>query len=390
MTVKPVLWTQPAEDGTHDIKLYIHHQGKKKYRSLDIKILPADWDAKNRRVRRSHPLATPMNAQITRAVLEVQEHLLGGGTVAGLDQPAAGSFLAFLKTYIREAEEGKVKISKGTLKNYHSLLTQLTKWLATQGRQDLRFDEVDLDFYFSYRDFLIDECDSSLTGGVSNHVKNIKKLMSLSRARRLHNCAGHEDPEFRRHRSDGKNKKIYLNEQEIERLIALDLSQSPGLERERDRFVISYFFLLRYEDSTRIRPDKFFVADGQRYYRNDAGKTDEGSVIPVKPLVWDMLQRHGFDFRGDNPTSNHQIKTIAALAGIDTVVTEGGKTGPKWRFVTTHTARRSAATNLSLQNVSTKLIADLGGWSDVKQLEAYLRASATESARAVRDLPFFR
>ncbi|MCB0653995.1 MAG: tyrosine-type recombinase/integrase [Saprospiraceae bacterium] len=54
--------------------------------------------------------------------------------------------------------------------------------------------------------------------------------------------------------------------------------------------------------------------------------------------------------------------------------------GPKWKFVTTHTARRSAATNLALQNVNIKIIADLGGWTDIRTLRSYLRASGLDSA----------
>ncbi|HMQ59190.1 MAG TPA: tyrosine-type recombinase/integrase [Flavilitoribacter sp.] len=48
-------------------------------------------------------------------------------------------------------------------------------------------------------------------------------------------------------------------------------------------------------------------------------------------------------------------------------VSERKKTGPKWSFVTTHTARRSAATNLYLQGVSLKMIAELGGWGDERR-----------------------
>ena len=62
----------------------------------------------------------------------------------------------------------------------------------------------------------------------------------------------------------------------------------------------------------------------------------------------------------------------------------------KSQQVTTHTARRSAATNLRLQGASLKTIADLGGWKDVQSLQLYLRASGLDSARLARDLEFFK
>ena len=93
---------------------------------------------------------------------------------------------------------------------------------------------------------------------------------------------------------------------------------------------------------------------------------------------------------GSNPQSNRDIKTICALARIDTEVTQGEERLPKWKFVTTHTARRSAATNLALQNVSVKIIADLGGWTDIRTLRIYLRASGLDSALVAKDLEFFK
>ena len=64
------------------------------------------------------------------------------------------------------------------------------------------------------------------------------------------------------------------------------------------------------------------------------------------------------------------------------------KTRPKWSFVTPHTARRSAATNLYLQGVSLKMIADLGGWGDDGTLRVYLRASGLDTALVARELGF--
>jgi hypothetical protein len=43
-----------------------------------------------------------------------------------------------------------------------------------------------------------------------------------------------------------------------------------------------------------------------------------------------------------------------------------------------------------LQNVSLKLIADLGGWSRIETLKLYLRASGLETAIMATDLEFFK
>ncbi|MCB0615462.1 MAG: tyrosine-type recombinase/integrase [Phaeodactylibacter sp.] len=89
-------------------------------------------------------------------------------------------------------------------------------------------------------------------------------------------------------------------------------------------------------------------------------------------------------------TPNRELKKICALAGINEVVTEGERTLPKSQLVTTHTARRSAATNLYLEGASLKTIADLGGWENSETLRLYLRASGFDSARLAKDLDFFK
>ena len=78
------------------------------------------------------------------------------------------------------------------------------------------------------------------------------------------------------------------------------------------------------------------------------------------------------------------------MAGIHTSANEGDRSGPKWKFVTTHTARRSAATHLALQGVNLKIIADLGGWEKIETLRSYLRASGLDSAEVAKDLDFFQ
>jgi len=83
------------------------------------------------------------------------------------------------------------------------------------------------------------------------------------------------------------------------------------------------------------------------------------------------------------------LKTITALAGINEATLQDGRTLPKSQFVGTHTARRSAATNLYLGGASLKVIADLGGWENEETLRVYLRASGLETARLAGGMAFF-
>jgi len=389
MTVKAKLWTyEPQADGTCDVKLYIRHNGTRKYTSLEIKIHPKDWDAKAGLVKKSHPLSSVYNAKIQQEVNHALEFLITGGTINGMHKKASGSFVAFLDSYVEDMGNGITEFKAGTVKNYQSFRRRFYAWMKSEGRTDIAFEEINMAFYENFKVFMLSN-GSKLNGGFSKHIKMVKAAMSVAKVRGLHDCKIHEHRDFKRHAT--RTEKIYLTQDEIDQIGDVSLSHNTSLERERDRFLISYYFILRYGDSVKIRRDHFFEIEGQRYYQNIAGKTGEKSVIPVKPIAWEILERRSFNLSGDtNQEANRKLKTIAALAGIHQEVSQDGKVAPKWNFVTTHTARRSAATNLSLKGLSHQLIADLGGWRSLKSFESYLRNSNVESAQAVKDHPFFQ
>ena len=85
-----------------------------------------------------------------------------------------------------------------------------------------------------------------------------------------------------------------------------------------------------------------------------------------------------------------KLKMIAALAGINTNMASGGDgVAPKSALVTTHTARRSAATNLLLDGVPISEIMQLGGWKNEATLRHYLLAGGIQLARLSADRAFF-
>lgn len=81
-----------------------------------------------------------------------------------------------------------------------------------------------------------------------------------------------------------------------------------------------------------------------------------------------------------NAEVNRKIKQIASMAGINIPATENGVTAPKWTLVRTHTARRSAATNLAMGGAILDFICKLGGWKKLETLEKYLLATRMEVA----------
>lgn len=391
-TFKAVLWTsEPHKDGRCAVKIY----GKRKFYHVPrISVLPEDWDETNGKVKRTNPLYASINSVIKGKLLEIETAYVEGREMPKKKKKAPPveartTIIDFISLYIAETARGQHEISAGTVKHYKSLQMRLKQFSTYRGKP-IYFDEIDSDFYGDFWQFLSVNFNIQKAGGFSKHIKVLKKFMNEAHRRGLHTNDAHRDKNFKVHKSKGQ--KIYLTEAEVEKMESLDLSSMPWLEVERDRWLICYYFLLRYQDGQdHICQDNFFQAKGKWYFRYDAGKTGNSATIPVKPSAMALLEKYNYKLpKTTNQEANRKIKMIASMAGINTPVQESGVKGPKCNFVRTHTARRSAATNLAMQSVPLDFIAKLGGWKKLEVLKVYLLASGLDVAAAASEYDFFK
>lgn len=392
MNFRNILWTYaPKKDGSCDIKIYFSEGGRKKYVSTGIKLLPEYWDSKKEIVKNNHPLHKRYNAKIARTRLDIERHFLDGRGWDSLfrEDPNEKSLADVLSQIISEGKEGSVSLSKSTLKGYKSTLKRVLQHEDYSQQKTPTLAKVSMDFYHSFTSFLATQCNCQLPG-IDSHIKIIKRIMNIGIERKLHNNTIHLQKGFRRHRSSA-TEKIFLNESEIQKLERLDLSHMPHLERERDRWLVAYYFLLRFSDAKRINRDNIRIMSDRQFFQYNSQKTGKQATIPVRSKAHTLLKKYNYSFAwGDNQQANRKIKIIGAYAGIQEPIRISKSTVPKHSLITTHTARRSAATNLYLSGqFSLKTIADLGGWEDVKVLQIYLRCSNLDSARMAAKNSYF-
>ncbi|MCB9266050.1 MAG: site-specific integrase [Lewinellaceae bacterium] len=390
MRFKNICWKyQPRQDGTCSIKIYVNISGKQKYYPVEgIFVLPTEFDQKNGVVRKKHPLSKIYNAKIRGFRNKIEEHFLSGGTFNNFidGSTVKHSLIEYLERFIREAKSGMHGLSGGTIKNYQSALTRLKQFASESPGSDIYFDGINKAWESKYTEFMCSNFGVKLDT-VGNHLKCIKRLMTVSYEIGLHSNTDYHSLSTYKNRP---TNKTYLNESEIQAIASLCLSSQVHLEKERDRFIIAYYFLLRFSDVQRLSRKNIIEDDGKKYFRVVAKKTKTEAIIPVKPTALDLLEKYDYNFSwGTNQQANRFLKVIAAMAGINDLV-EADSSVMKSQLVTTHTARRSAATNLCLQGASLKTIADLGGWKNIQALQIYLRASGLESAKIAGDLDFFK
>lgn len=188
---------------------------------------------------------------------------------------------------------------------------------------------------------------------------------------------------------------VYLSMQEIERINALYLHKDSA--QVRDIFIVGCLTGLRYSDYSRLSEDNFVNSNIDILTK----KTNTRVVIPVHPLIDDLIARNnGYGFLRYNKSQqnfNMRIKYICKKAGIDEKVhyecTEGFRrvkhTKRKYELISSHTARRSCATNMYLSGIPTARIMLITGHKTESAFFAYIRIRKEENAEELRAHPFF-
>lgn len=385
MPVKAILWNYTRKDGTRDIKIYVAHQGQKTYHSTGIKVLPENWDEASRQIKGT-PTAGTDNIEIASMILDFQRKLNEGVSVEQLTSNSVGkSFLAYTAQFIVEADNGVHNLKPGTIKHYRVILKRVREYCAYHGYGDLNFDQINMEFYAAYYKYLLDNGGGPVDFG--NHIKKIKRLIRMAHHSQLHNNQIYLHPDFKVIRGEYQDK-IYLTMDEIELLENVDLRHNTPLDRERDRFLLAFYFVMRWEDSVLFSRD--FIRE-DRYIDYRSKKTGVQCMVPISSKARQLIEKNNYKFdHYRNQEANRKIKEVAAMAGINQMVEQGGKRGPKFKFVTTHTARRSAATNLALSDMSLESIMKLGGWKEIRTLQLYLRASVMDIAKSAEGHSFFQ
>lgn len=162
----------------------------------------------------------------------------------------------------------------------------------------------------------------------------------------------------------------YLSPDEIQQLI----NYKPENDTEhtiRNQFILSCLTGMRYSDV--IHLDETNITNSEIIYV--AIKTKSAVTTISSPVTEYLIAEKKNRIYSDR-TFNPLIKEICRKAGINSrvKVVRGGKTetGEKWQFVSSHTARRSFATNIYLKTLDIFLVSTLMGHSDVKITQGYL------------------
>jgi len=172
---------------------------------------------------------------------------------------------------------------------------------------------------------------------------------------------------------------------------------SKKQERIRDLFVVGCLTALRFSDYSTLTPDNF----AKDFIIKVTKKTKAKVTIPLHDYVREILAKYSGNlfFGLSIQYFNRAIKDICKQIGFNDDVkysyTRGGKivseTKQEWELISSHTARRSAATNMhQTGRMTTYAIMQITGHTTEKSFFRYIRTSDEDKAAQIAGDNFFR
>ena len=291
----------------------------------------------------------------------------------------------FIQRYI-----DKANVSEGTRKDYLNTLMHLKAFDEYRGRT-ATWKEMGYEYYSELVAYLKEQQLKGST--IDKIIKNLK--LFLQQADLQDNISVNQD--FKRIIS-GKSlfakvnreetDHVYLDETEI-KMITDAKMPDERLAEIRDLFVIQCWTGLRISDLSRL--ERGNIANGLLSIKTK--KTKESVVVPVTEELQKVLNKYPEQLPKTMTDQhyNRQLKIICKFAGIDEPIMAEVKTNgmtvikqvPKYELVTSHTARRSFATNLYRRGLPASQIMLLTGHKTEGAFLRYIKVSKEDNARDV-------
>ncbi|MDD4991710.1 MAG: phage integrase SAM-like domain-containing protein [Paludibacter sp.] len=425
--------------------LYSNESGAKKYLPLkyytNVVIIPDLWNKDLNRAKESNKWANPetfdisiqavkesarknynaINSEIEtfeRTAKELIRTLSENGNVPSHDKlrseldkiykptkvtTAQGEtpkeFFPFIDFFINTATR-----KENTIKSYKTLKNNLLEY-QKDNKTTLTFDRIDIDFYNSFIDYLTKPKTIKTKTGktktvaglsintIGTRIKILKTFLSAANDRGINVPTDYTKKSFKK--PNEESFSIYLNESELRQMY--NKSDLPlYLERVRDLFLIGCYTGLRFSDLTQLKKENI-TADNTINITTQ--KTNQKVVVPIHPVVREIFKKYDYKLPKipTNQKFNEFLKEVAKLAKIKEPITmestKGGfkvsETTEKFNLVTSHTARRSFATNAFLMDMPSISIMKITGHKTESAFMRYIKMSAKDNAIKMQSHKFF-
>jgi integrase len=281
--------------------------------------------------------------------------------------------------------KGKDK-SKETLESY-SAVTKHLKDYQVYSKSRVDFDTIDLDFFYSYVNYL-KNVKGLKVNTIAKDIAIIKVFMGEAVDLEYTENMKFKHKKFSYNEEDTEH--VYLTEDELTKLYALKIDNKK-LEEVRDLFIFGAWVGLRFSDFSNIQPENIIQIEGDYFIKTITQKTKELVIIPCNPVIMEIFEKYRdrpnkLPRTISNQKFNDYIKDVCKLAEFNEV----GRISARPKdiladLVSSHTARRSFATNYYLQGFPTIDLMKITGHKTEKSFLKYIRVSKLNTAKRLSE-----
>ncbi|MBN2894039.1 MAG: site-specific integrase [Bacteroidales bacterium] len=318
------------------------------------------------------------------------------------------TLFSFIEDYIRKAEHrinpktGKT-ISYKMIREYERTYFYL-KEFSKEKESELNFNDIDLEFYDEFIRFMQSretpvnkkkdvkqkvKLQKLAINTIGKKIQTLKIFLNDATERGFNTNLKYKSHKFVSVSEEAEH--IYLNEQDLDKLYQHDFSDNERLERVRDLFIIGAWTGLRFSDLSALTAKN--IHDGRFHVKQK--KTGNPVIIPLHPNVKAILQKYGGKLPPviSNQKFNDYLREAAKAAKINSEVhkgiTRGGKRiskkYEKHELISTHTARRSFATNLYKADFPSISIMAITGHRTESAFLKYIKVTPEEHAKKLEN-----
>lgn len=387
----------PSSKNETMIHSVVRFDGKKIIYPTGIYITPKYWNLKSQRVSQSiHvPQHRELNQQLStlKSVVEScynrfkNENKNESPTIEQLRELIKTKYNPVLKS---ETQLDFIKFFRDYLKNLNDVTQSTIKArertleILTEYKRKIPFASIDYSFYNGFLNYLTKEKEFS-RNTIGKHIRIIKTV--LYEAEEQHK-AKYVSKKFKAYSE--QTTAIYLNTAELDLIEKLDLSDNKRLDKVRDMFIVECWTGVRFSDLSQLAASDFKTDIVQITQQ----KTKNPVSIPILPPVQRILKKYDYQLPKvlTNQKMNLYLKEITKLipelkTPVQIEKSKGSmivkSTKQKHEMVTTHTARRSFATNQYDMGVPIESIMQVTGHKTQQDFFKYIKRESNTGAKDI-------
>jgi len=267
------------------------------------------------------------------------------------------------------------KFAPGTIRNFKSFRSKFNDYVVESGKH-YTFRDIDIVFYRHFSAWLKKLHTTNSTGKT---IKQLKMLMQAAFDDDVHTNLNFKKKWFKV--VSELVDTIYLDEHEIELLH--NYNTSGGHEKARDMFMVGYHTAQRISDWYKINDQNIkTTVNGVPVIKIRQQKTGTQVSIPfIDPRLIALLENYNYQLpKISKDKVNRYIKIVCKKAGISS---------EKAIKVTSHTARRSACTNMYNARIPIGKIMKISGHKTESEFKKYIRVTDDEVTEDLSTHPFY-